>query len=98
MNDINNACTLTDCTAPLCPLDCHDKATWFPDEDICNSYPNRLTSWVKTQRKIRRLYLKGMIGDEYCFTLSIIQAIKQVKKGLRGIRPEDQYRNDTRPP
>ena len=49
--------------------------------------------WAKTQRKIKRLYLKCQIDDDHCFTLSMLQAIKAVRRS-KGMRPEDQYRHD----
>lgn len=82
------------CAAPLCPIDCHEKAQWFPDEDICNSKTIAKPFWVKTQRKIKKLYSKAIVSDEYCFTLPMLQAMKVVRRP-KGMRPEDLYKNST---
>jgi hypothetical protein len=68
-------------------------AQWYPDEDICHAKTANKPAWVKTQRKIRRLYLEGGIsGDETCFTLTMLQSIRTVRHP-KGMRPEDLYKN-----
>jgi len=83
------------CEAPLCPLDCHEKAQWLPDEAICNSKTVPRPSWVKTQRKIQKLFAKGLIMDAECFTIPMLQGMKRVGKGLHGRKPENLYHNRT---
>lgn len=81
------------CDAPLCPLEYRDKAQWFPDEEICRSRAHLHLHWIKMQRKIKRLLINGKIlGDETCYTLPMLQAIKSVRLP-KGVRPEDLYRN-----
>jgi len=83
------------CNAPICPLDNRPGAQWFPDEDICTSLPFRKLPWVRVQRKIKRRHLKGQMNGDYCFTLSMLQAIKAPRKGTQGISPEAMYRKGT---
>lgn len=83
------------CSAPLCPLEPLTDSQWFPDEDICHSRVITKTSWIKTQRKIQRLFLKGRIDSETCFTIPALGEIKAVRHP-KGIRPEDMYRNGNR--
>jgi len=80
------------CEAPLCPAACHDKAQWFPDEAICHSKTIAKPTWVKTQRKIQRLLIKGRIDTEVCFTIPMLEGIKAVRHP-KGMRPEDLFRN-----
>ena len=83
------------CDAPLCPLECHEMAQWFADEDVCRSRAHWHIHWIKIQRKIKRLLVNGRIpGDETCFTLPMLKAMKSVRRP-KGIRPEDLYRNGT---
>jgi hypothetical protein len=83
------------CEVPLCPLDCHEKAQWFPDEAICNSRAIARPSWIKTQRKIQKLFSKGHITNEECFTIPMLQGIQRVGKGLHGMKPEYLDKNAT---
>jgi hypothetical protein len=87
-NSITKLPCQDNCQAPLCPLDCHDKAVWYPDDDICYSKAISKPAWVSIQRKIQRLYLKGFITENECFTITMLQNIKRVGKGLRGMKPE----------
>ena len=83
------------CDCPLCPLEPSAHTQWFPGEAICNSKVVTKPPWVKTQRKIRRLFSKGLITADDCFTISMLEDIKRVGKGLHGIKPENLYRNRT---
>ena len=98
MNNENNTAKLPcmeTCEAPLCPAAGHDKAQWFPDEAICHAKTTDKPAWIKIQRKIKRRFLKGLIaGDEACFTIPMLQAMKAVRRP-KGMRPEDLYRNGT---
>lgn len=82
------------CAAPLCPLEPLSYAQWFPDEDICKSLIIEKPAWVKTQHKIKCLYLKGKMDNDCCFNLQMIEAIKSVRHP-KGLPPEDLYRNGT---
>jgi hypothetical protein len=89
--DTNNITKLRcqdNCQAPLCPLDCHDKAVWYPEDDICYSKAISQPAWVSTQRKIQRLFKQGFIGSEECFTRALLESLKRIGKGLHGIKPE----------
>jgi hypothetical protein len=77
------------CAAPLCPLEPHPNSQWFADEDVCNSKSVSKPHWVKTQRKIQKLFLRELITDAECFTIPTLQTIKRVRKGLRGMKPEN---------
>jgi len=96
MNSVTNPGELpcyANCDAPLCPLEYANNSQWFPDEDICKLRSYKQLSWIRTQRKIKRLLLQGRIsGDETCFTVPMLQAVKAVRRP-RGMRPEDMYRN-----
>jgi len=76
------------CQAPLCPLDCHDKAIWYPDDDICYSKTISKPAWVSAQRKIQRLYRLGLIDSGECFTRPMLEGLKRIGKGLHGMKPE----------
>ena len=98
LNESNNTklSCMDNCDAPLCPLAYQNSAQWFPDEDVCKSLAYRRLPWIRTQRKIHRLYLKGGIaGDETCFTQSMLENIKHVRKGIQGIKPENLYKRGT---
>lgn len=82
-----------DCSVPICPKNPLLNAQWFPDEGICNAKHLDKPPWVKTQRKIQRLFLKGLIAADECFTIPLMDSIKRVGKGLHGIKPENLHRN-----
>jgi len=81
------------CAAPLCPLEPLPGAQWFPNEDICHTFAYRQIHWIKMQRKIRKLYVKGDVNADYCFTLTLLEAIRVPRKGTHGISPE--YLNES---
>ena len=91
----NMNCNKDDCTTTICPLDCHEKAQWFPDEAICTSKSVTRPGWVKTQRKIQKLFLKGLVTDSECFTIPMLEGMKRVGKGVHGMKPENLYHNRT---
>jgi hypothetical protein len=98
MKDINCITKLPcqdNCQAPLCPLDCHDKAIWYPEDDICYSKAISKPTWVSTQRKIQRLFKHGLIDAGECFTRALLDNLKRVGKGLHGLRPENLHKDST---
>jgi len=92
-NSITKLPCQDNCEAPLCPIDCHDKAVWYPDDEICHSKVINKPAWVGTQRKIQRLYRRGLVNDDECFTRSMLEGLQRIGKGLHGIRPEKLYKN-----
>ena len=83
------------CQAPLCPLDCRDKAIWYPEDDICHSKAICKPNWVSTQRKIQRLYRQGLIDSGECFTRPMLEGLKRIVKGLHGMKPENLHKEST---
>jgi len=81
------------CQAPLCPIDCHDKAIWYPDDDICYSKAINKPAWVSAQRKIQRLNRRALIDSGECFTWPMLEGIKRIGKGLHGIKPEKLHQD-----
>lgn len=75
------------CEAPICPFDPDlednlETWCWYPDEKICTKSP--FTQIQRTQKKIRKLYLSGLVGLDRYFTSFRLLRIKRVGKGLRG--------------
>ena len=98
MTDINTFTRLPcqdNCGAPLCPLDCHDKAIWYPEDDICHSKVITKPSWVGAQRKIQRLHRQGLIDGGECFTRPMLEGLKRIGRGLHGIKPETLHKDNT---
>ncbi|MFA5399311.1 MAG: hypothetical protein WC169_02040 [Dehalococcoidia bacterium] len=95
INSITKLPCQHNCQAPLCPLDCHDNAVWYPDDDICHSKAITKPAWVGAQRKIQRLYQKGLVDDSECFTRPMLEGIKRIGKGLHGMKPEKLHRDST---
>jgi len=83
------------CQAPLCPLDCHEKAVWYPDDNVCYSKAISKPAWVSAQRKIQRLYRQGFIDNGECFTRPMLEGLKRIVKGLHGIKPENLHKDGT---
>lgn len=74
------------CNAPLCPLVEESKeAVWYPDEEVCNHRP--FIKWQKTQKKIARLFRKGMVDVNGYFTIESLTNIKLVRPGIKGSSP-----------
>lgn len=81
-------CKLFDkgCAAPLCPMDdtAHNSGIWYADEEICKVKAFQTLDWIKKQKAIIRVKASE---DKY-FTVEMLEAIKQVRKGLEGISPD----------
>jgi len=72
------------CSAPLCPLD-EDSikdGIWYPDEEVCHR--RGAPYWVKRQKAIVKV---KALSDKY-FTVEMLEAIRQVRKGIEGINPD----------
>lgn len=75
------------CKAPLCPLDDSFKsAVWYPGEDICPALKYRREHWRIIQRKIAKVNLSRKVDG--CFTVTMLENIQRVSKGISGINPE----------
>jgi len=74
------------CSAPLCPLDesLIGNQIWYPHEEICKRKGFQNLDWVKKQKAIA----KGKAPQDRYFTIPMLQAIKQVRKGIEGINPD----------
>lgn len=74
-----------DCSAPLCPLaDNLRHLIWYPDEDICERRGFQILDWIKKQKAIVKVKAPA---DRY-FTVEMLEGIKQVRKGIEGINPD----------
>ena len=73
-----------DCSAPLCPLQNIDAYIWYPDEEICHSKKFQNLPWLKRQRGVVRIKADK---DKY-FSVRMLQALKQVRRGIEGINPD----------
>jgi len=84
---------LEDCSASLCPLANNlQHLIWYPDEDICTAKRFQTLSWVKKQKAIAKAQPPG---DRY-FTEEMLGAIKQVRRGIEGISPDQPIEEATR--
>jgi len=92
-NSITKLPCQDNCEAPLCPIDCHDKAVWYPEDEICHSKAIHKPAWVGTQRKIQRLYWRGLVNDDECFTRPMLEGLKRIGKGLHGMKPENLHKD-----
>lgn len=74
------------CSAPLCPLGRNSMkdGIWYSDEEICKVKDFRNLGWIKKQKQIAKA---KALKDKY-FTAAMLQAIKQVRKGIEGINPD----------
>lgn len=81
------------CSAPLCPVDTDsvEGGIWYSDGEICRRRDFQNLDWIKRQRQIAKL---KVTKDKY-FTVPMLQAIKQVRKGIQGINP-DQLLEETK--
>ena len=70
------------CSAPLCPLDHPERYNWFPDEEICHK--RDAPGWVRRQKAIVKA---KALPDKY-FTVAMLQAISQVRRGIEGVNPD----------
>jgi len=75
-----------DCSATLCPLaDNLQHLIWYPgDEDICKRRDFQALVWIKKQKAI----VKAKATEGRYFTVEMLEAIKQVRKGIEGISPD----------
>ena len=75
-----------DCSATLCPLaDNLQHLIWYPgDEDICRRRDFQTLDWIKKQKAIAKTHAPN---DRY-FTVEMLEAIRQVRKGIEGISPD----------
>lgn len=76
------------CSAPLCPLDRDSMKDriWYSDEEICRRKGFRNLDWIKKQRQIAKLKARK---DKY-FSGPMLQAIKQVRRGIEGVNPDQR--------
>ena len=76
----------SDCSAPLCPIQKNtiDKGIWYPDEDICAAREQQTVDWIKKQKLIAKA---DACINKY-FTVTMLKATKQVRKGIEGIDPD----------
>lgn len=74
------------CSAPLCPLqpDTVDGSIWYPDEEICNRKDFQSLDWIANQKAI----VKAKAPADKYFSASMLQFIRQVRKGIEGINPD----------
>jgi len=73
------------CSAALCPLaDNLRDLIWYPDEDICIARKFQILPWVKKQKTIA----KAKAPEDRYFTVEMLGAIKQVRKGIEGVSPD----------
>jgi len=74
------------CSAPLCPLQPNtiDGGIWYPGEEICNRRGFQNLDWAKKQK----LIVKAKAPLDKYFTVEMLKAIKQVRKGIEGINPD----------
>jgi len=72
------------CSAPLCPLDedSIENRIWYPDEEVCHRRDT--PDWVRKQKAIAKVKAPS---NKY-FTAEMLEAIKQVRKGIGGINPD----------
>ena len=75
------------CSAPLCPLDETSLANgiWYPlSEEICSRKDFQTLDWIRNQKGI----VKAGAPDNRFFNLSMLQATRQVRKGIQGVSPD----------
>jgi hypothetical protein len=85
MNNINCP-KFEDCSAPVCPLQQNaiGHGIWYPDEEICIARKFLTLGWVRKQKAI----VKVKAPEDRYFTVEMLEAIKQVRKGIEGISPD----------
>ena len=76
------------CDAPLCPLDERSlgRGIWYADEVICQLRKFHTLPWVRKQKRIAKA---GLNDDGSFFTVSMLESIAAVTKGLKGADPDD---------
>ena len=80
-------CPRKGCVVQLCPMENNhnESPNWFADEGICSFRRFATHPMVLKQRKIVAL---GLGPDDGTFTEPMLEAVRRVSKGLRGIDPE----------
>ena len=75
-----------DCSAPLCPLQQNtvDGGIWYPDEEICKRRNFQNLDWIRKQKAI----IKAKAPCDKYFTVAMLRAIRQVRRGIEGINPD----------
>jgi len=76
-----------DCSAPLCPLDESSlkNGVWYPGiEEVCKRKDFQNLGWIGKQRAIAKAKAPS---DKY-FRVLMLQAIKQIRRGIEGINPD----------
>ena len=74
------------CSAPLCPLQKSsiEKGIWYTDEEICAARNFQSSVLIKKQK----LVIKAGASSEKYFTAEMLEATRQVRKGIEGIDPD----------
>ena len=74
-----------DCSATLCPLANNLRhLIWYADEAICKRRDFQALGWIKKQKAI----VKVKAPTDRYFTVEMLGAIKQARKGIEGISPD----------
>lgn len=74
-----------DCSAPLCPLaENLELSIWYSNEHLCSRKVFQNLGWIKRQKAI----VKVRAPEDRYFTVEMLEAIKQVRKGIDGISPD----------
>ena len=81
-----NCPNFDDCESPLCPMDEDSirNGVFYPDEQICTRRGFQNLDWLRKQKAI----IKAKAPNDRYFTVEMLQAIRQVRKGIEGIRPD----------
>jgi hypothetical protein len=75
---------LDGCRAPICPLDSSfQHAVWYPGEPICNARGFKGKRWNKIQKRIDAVSKRSTV--EGCFTEPLMEDIKIVRDGIKGL-------------
>jgi len=75
-----------DCSAALCPLACNlEDLIWYSGvEEICSRKDFQSLDWIQNQKAI----VKAKAPADKYFTVPMLQAIKQARRGIEGINPD----------
>lgn len=81
-----NCPNFENCSAAICPLDPTnlDDAIYYPDEEICKRRDFQRADWIRKQKAVVKV---GAAADRY-WTVDMLRAAKQVRKGIEGINPD----------
>jgi hypothetical protein len=82
------------CSAPLCPIDEESLRVgiWYSDEEVCKLREYQSLPWIKMQKKIAKVKARP---DRY-FTLSMLKRNCVVKRGIEGLDPDKEKRENAR--